>query len=325
MTPRASVVVPTFNRPDLLDRCLQALVCQEIGPGCFEVIVVDDAASESTCRQVECWTRPAHQRGIVVRYVPTRGKCGPAAARNAGWHVARGEIIAFTDDDCIPQPGWLAAGLSVFTDGVAAVDGRLVMPLPAQPTDYEKNAAGLEVAEFVTANCFYRRDILEAVGGFDERFRAAWREDSDLFFRVLDLGQRIGYSPGAIVVHPVRPGGWGVSISQQRKSVYNALLYRKHPVRYRERVQASPPWRYYRIIAALATALGAGMLGQKRTALAAAAAWVVMTGGFCAERLDGTSRAPAHIAEMLVTSAVIPPLAVYWRIRGAIRYRVLFL
>ena len=325
MTLRASVVVPTFNRPVLLDRCLHALVSQEIAPWSFEIVVADDAASEATCHQVERWMGLAREHGTFVSYVPTGGRRGPAAARNAGWRAARGEIIAFTDDDCIPQPGWVAAGLSTFTGAVVAVDGRVVMPLPAEPTDYEKNAAGLERAEFVTANCFYRRDILETVGGFDERFRAAWREDSDLFFRVLDLGQPVGHASDAVVIHPIRPGRWGVSIGQQQKTIYNALLYRNHPERYRERIQAAPPWRYYRILGALATALGAGLLGRRRTALAAVGVWAAMTGRFCAERLTGTAHTPAHVTEMIVTSAVIPPLAVYWRIRGAIRYRVLFL
>jgi GT2 family glycosyltransferase len=325
MTLRVSVVVPTFNRPDLLDHCLHALVSQEIEPWSFEIVVADDAASDATCRQVERWTVEARQRGTWVSYVPTAGRRGPAAARNAGWRAARGEIIAFTDDDCIPQPGWLAAGLSAFTGSIAAVDGRVVMPLPAAPTDYEKNAAGLEQAEFVTANCFYRRDVLEVVGGFDEQFRAAWREDSDLFFRVLDLGLPVGYAPDAVVIHPIRPARWGVSISQQQKTIYNALLYRKHSERYRERIQPSPPWRYYRIVGALATMLLAGLLGRRTVALAAAGIWAAMTGRFCAERLAETTRTPAHVGEMVVTSAVIPPLAVYWRIRGAIRYRVLFL
>ncbi len=87
-------------------------------------------------------------------------------------------------------------------------------------TDYELNARNLVRSEFVTANCFYRKQALEAVGGFDERFRMAWREDSDLFFSLLERSNGSGPSafvqaPDAVVVHPVRPAGWGVSISQQ--------------------------------------------------------------------------------------------------------------
>src|SRR5579884_2504543 len=107
--PRASVVVPTYRRPDLLDRCLAALVAQDLGPQAYEIVVADDAASEETGRQVERWAtndRPA------LRYVPVRHAHGPAAARNAGWRAARGEVIAFTDDDTVPDPGWLREGVA---------------------------------------------------------------------------------------------------------------------------------------------------------------------------------------------------------------------
>jgi GT2 family glycosyltransferase len=111
--------------------------------------------------------------------------------RRAQHRLARGAIIAFTDDDCIPDPGWLSAGASAFAPGVAGVDGTIVVPLPDRPTDYERDAAGLTGAEFATANCFYRREVLAAVGGFDERFTAAWREDSDLFFTLRERGYQL--------------------------------------------------------------------------------------------------------------------------------------
>ena len=97
--------------------------------------------------------------------------------------------------------------------------GRIVVPVPHRPTDYERDAARLAAAEFVTANCFYRRDALAAAGGFDERFTAAWREDSDLFFTLLECGARLTHAPDAVVVHPIRPARWGVSLAQQRKSM----------------------------------------------------------------------------------------------------------
>ena len=324
LTPCVSVVVPTFKRPDLLDRCLTALVAQDLDRSRYEVIVVDDAASEATRRQVAACAERVQTPGPAVRYLPATTTRGPAAARNMGWRAARGEIVAFTDDDCVPDRCWLSAGVRAFDPDVAGVSGRVVVPLPALPTDYERDAAGLEQGEFVTANCFYRRDALAAVGGFDERFEAAWREDSDLFFTLLERGYRLVPAPDAVVVHPVRPAPWGVSIGQQRKSLYNALLYKKHPALYRRRIQSAPPWRYYAIDGALAVALASALLGQRRTAVGAASAWVALTAWFGAGRLRGTSCAPAQVAEMAITSALIPPLAVYWRLRGAVRFRVLF-
>jgi GT2 family glycosyltransferase len=318
---RVSVVVPTYRRSGLLARCLEALGRQNLDPSAFEVIVADNAADAPTRALVEGWPAAAGPR---LRYLEAAGGRGPAFARNAGWRAAAAEVVAFTDDDCVPEPAWLREGLAAL-GGAAAACGRVVVPLPPAPTDYERNEAGLERAEFVTANCFCRRDALEAVGGFDERFTAAWREDSDLHFALLERGLTVARAPAAVLVHPVRPGRWGVSLGQQRKSQFNALLYRKHPALYRRRIQAGAPWSSYAAVAALAAALGGAAAGRPGLALAATAAWVFLTARFCARRLRGTSHAPGHVAEMLVTSALVPPLSVYWRLRGALQFRVFFL
>ena len=318
---RASVVVPTYKRPDLLGRCLAALAAQDFDPAEFEVIVADDAASEATRRQVEAFAaevRPA------IRYVAVTGRHGPAAARNVGWRGGRGDVMAFTDDDCVPDPAWLTAGVAAVAGGAAAATGRVVVPLPDDPTDYERDAAGLEGAEFVTANCFCRRSALEAVGGFDERFAAAWREDSDLHFALLRKGLEIVRAPAAVVVHPVRPAPWGVSLRQQRKTLFDALLYKKYPDLYRRRIRPVPPWDYYAVVVSLGTAAVSAGLGHYRLALAVLSVWAVLTARFCARRLRRTSRAPRHVAEMVATSALIPPLSVFWRMYGAWKFRVPF-
>jgi glycosyltransferase involved in cell wall biosynthesis len=318
----ASIVVPTYRRPDLLDRCLAALGAQEFDPSAFEILVADDAGSEATRRQVGTW---AGRSVIPIRYTTPASSHGPASARNAGWRAARGRIVAFTDDDCIPDPRWLAEGVDAFECGATAVAGRVIVPLAERPTDYERDASGLERAEFVTANCFVRRDALEAVGGFDERYAAAWREDSDLHFSLLERGFRVDRAPLAVVVHPVRPAHWGVSLRQQRKSHFNALLYKKFPERYRRQIRPSPPWHYYAIVAAIATAAAAIVAGRSGIALAAASLWAALTARFCARRMMRNSLSPRHVTEMVLTSALIPPLSVFWRLYGALKFHVLFL
>lgn len=323
MSVLVSVVVPTCRRPDLLGRCLKALAAQDFDPAGYEILVADDAASADTRRQVEelaAGVRPA------VSYVPVTAAHGPAAARNAGWRAAAGAIIAFTDDDTIPEPGWLTAGVEALNSpDVVAVTGRVVVPLPPEPTDYERDVAGLETGEFVTANCFCRREVLEELGGFDERFRAAWREDSDLHFRLLQYGARLVRAAKAVVLHPVRPARWGVCLRQQRKVQYDALLYKKHPEAYRRRIRRHFRWDYYLTVLALAAALVGVTLGQWTGAGIAGGLWLLLTAWFCVRRLRRTSRAPRHVAEMAVTSALIPPLAVFWRIYGSVKFRVLFL
>lgn len=328
MNTFVSVVVPTFKRRDLLDRCIAALVSQFFEPAAYEILIVDDAACAETRRQVENWAKRVAPCGHCVRYLPVDDASiphGPATARNLGWRAARGEIIAFTDDDCIPTPGWLQAGLSGFTDDILAVSGRIVVPLTENPTDYEYNASHLANSEFVTANSFYRREALMIVGGFDERFTSPWREDSDLFFTLLEKHAQYTCVPNAVVIHPVRPARWGISLSQQRKSMFNALLFKKHPGLYWQKIQSSPPWHYYCIVGALLLMLTATLKGSRFWTCCGLSLWGWLTARFCAQRLSRTSRAPSHVAEMLVTSILIPPLAIFWRLRGVIRFRVLFL
>jgi cellulose synthase/poly-beta-1,6-N-acetylglucosamine synthase-like glycosyltransferase len=323
---RVSVVVPTCRRPQLLGRCLAALVKQRLDPESFEIIVVDDAPCEETRTMVKHWIAISLGRGPVIGYLPSPGPHGPAAARNLGWRAAQGEIIAFTDDDTIPDRDWLLRGLGAFRERAQAAWGRVVMPLPPRrPTDYERDAQGLERGEFATANCFCLRSVLEVLDGFDERFRLAWREDADLYFRLLRCNARVVHVPEAVVVHPVCPAPWGISLTQQRKVLFDALLYKKHPAFYREKIRRAARWDYYAIVVALLLFLSAAATQNWLLAGMAASVWLGLTVRFCYQRLSGTSKAFRHIAEMIVTSALIPPISVFWRIIGATRFRAAFL
>jgi len=306
---------------DLLDRCLDALTRQTLPAGAYEVIIVDDEPNHNTLHLVAGWRARTVERGPRLVYLANSGQHGPAAARNLGWRAAQAPIVAFTDDDTVPAVTWLAQGLGAFDEQVDVLCGRIEMPVPRKLTDYQREARRLETAEFVAANCFCRKSILERLDGFDERFTEPCREDSDLYFRLLGIGARIARAPEALVVHPLRPAPWGVSLLQTRKAVFDALLYKKHPELYRARIEPMPRWDHYLAVAALLVTLLAGSAG---VTLAAGLAWLVLTARLCLTRLRGTAKTASHIAEMIVTSALIPPLAVFWRLAGAIRYRVRF-
>ena len=328
LAPLVSVVVPTYRRPDLLARCLEALCAQSLAGDRYEVIVADDAAGLPD--DVQTQTIVARCQALTggrpaVRYVPVTATQGPAGARNVGWRRSTGRIVAFTDDDTIPDRDWLAEGVAAIERGDDAVGGTIHMPLPALPTDYERDAAGLAEAEFATANCFVTRAALQSVGGFDERFTSAWREDSDLQFMLLEAGRRVGFASDAIVVHPVRPAAFGVSVGQQRKVVFDALLFKKHRAFYRARILPSPPWPYFATVIALIATIVAGLAGAWSVATTSVVVWLALVLRFALRRLHGTSRRPSHVIEMIVTSMAIPPLAVWWRVVGAWRFRVAFL
>jgi glycosyltransferase involved in cell wall biosynthesis len=362
MTPLISVVVPTYRRPHLLEQCLQALFSQTISGDSFEIIIVDDApeedqtrelihewqqrlespisyffpvalpvipvtgaAPEITVQDLERLFRARVSTSPALVYIANYGPHGPAAARNLGWQNANGQIIAFTDDDCLPEPDWLSNGVAAFIDGVSAVSGRVIVPISATPTDYERNVTGLERSDFVTANCFYRKMVLQEIGGFDERFTTAWREDSDLFFTLCERKYPLAWSRGAIVVHPVRPTTWGSSLREQKKSFFNALLYKKHPKLYWKYIQPSPPWNYYAAFTAFFVGVIGLLLSNSIVSIACLTIWVLLGLLFAVQRLQSTSHTASHVAEMIVTSLFIPFLSLYWRLRGSLYWRVLFL
>ena len=324
--PRISVVIPTCGRIELLGRCLFALALQTMPRRDFEVIVVDDARSVGVQRLVNTL---AAEGGLDIRMVrPEQGR-GPAVARNTGWRAARADIVAFTDDDTVPHERWLVHGeraLRAAGVDVAALGGRVVVPRREEPpTDHEAMTRGLEHGSFVTANAFVWRSSLQRIGGFDERFGRAWREDSDLEFRLAERVGPVGRAEEAVVLHPVRPEPWGVSLRQQQNALYEALLYREHPRRYRRTPGTGTPWDYYAIVALTLAACALWLTDVPGSAAIAAGLALMLVLRFAWRRLRGTSRRPAHVAEMLLTSALIPFLSVYWRLRGALRFRVPFL
>lgn len=200
--PFISVVVPTHRRPELLRRSLQALTSEDYPPNRLEVIVVENGAP-GTCRAVVDEARARSHVDIRYLVVPHGG---PAAARNAGWRAAQGDIIAFTDDDTIPSPRWLAEGVASLLEGADVVSGRTVVPVSDRPTDAGRDARLLERATLTTCNAFCRRSFLERTGGLDPRFTRASRTGSDLELTLRAAGAELVHNPAAVVLDPRRHG-----------------------------------------------------------------------------------------------------------------------
>ncbi|MEV5830095.1 HAD-IIIA family hydrolase [Spirillospora sp. NPDC052242] len=228
-----TVVVPTVGRESLRGT-LSALLAALGGaaPAPHEIIVVDDRPAPGA-------PLPLPDTGGQALRVLRSGGRGPAAARNTGWRAAATEWIAFLDDDVVPGPRWperLAADLADLPPEVAGSQGRVVVPRPEgrRPTDWERNTIGLETAEWITADMAYRRGALAEVGGFDERFRRAYREDADLALRVLDTG-RVLVRGDREVTHPVRPAGFWASVRAQAGNADDVLMRRLHGPSWRSR------------------------------------------------------------------------------------------
>lgn len=307
-----SVVVPTVGRASL-DVLLSSLAAGE-GPPPRQVIVVDDRR------------RPDRPLDVARHHPSARvlssGGRGPAAARNRGWRAASEPWVVFLDDDVIPTPTWRAAlveDLRGLWWQVAGSQGRLRVPLPPgrRPTDWERNTAGLMSARWATADLAYRREVLEEVGGFDERFPRAFREDADLGLRIVEAGYVIVQGDRRID-HPVRSAGPWVSVRAQAGNADDVLMRTRHGAGWRLAAGAEPGRnvRHLATVAAAGVALGAAAARRRRVALAAGVGWLAATGAFAAGRIAPGPRLPRESATMVVTSAAIPVAAVAHHVMG---------
>jgi glycosyltransferase involved in cell wall biosynthesis len=323
---KISVVIPTYRRPELLLKCLRALITQKFERDNYEIIVVSDGPDELTTQLYKKWIRRKIQ---LIHFYSLPEKKGPAAARNYGWLQAKGELIAFTDDDCIPDRYWLQRFWEAYTTqgqrNAIAFTGKTIVPLPKNPTDYERNVGNLQTADFITANCCCSKKALELTGGFDEKFSMAWREDSDLEFKLIQENIPVIKIERAVVVHPVRKASWGISIKEQRKTMFNALLYKKFPDLYRQKVQPTPPWSYYATIGSFLIFLSGVITHNTALAAAGVTGWSALTIIFICRRLRNTTLRLSHVAEMVITSFVIPFLSIYWQFYGDFKFKVVLI
>jgi glycosyl transferase family 2 len=329
---RYDVVVPTVGRPSLAD--LLARLATGHGPLPDEILLVDDRPAECMPARRD----PDRPAGVPVpaalagrvRVVRARG-AGPAAARNTGWRATGAEWVAFLDDDVVPGADWrlrLAEDLASAPADVAGSQGRLAVPLPAgrRPTDWERNVAGLEHARWATADLAYRRDALEAVGGFDERFRRAYREDTDLGLRLVRAGWRIERGRRQ-VTHPVRPAGPLVSVALQAGNTDDVLALALHGRGWRRAggVPAGRRPRHLLLTAAGVAGLTGLALGRRRLALAGIAGWAAGTAELAWARIAPGPRTRPEIARMLASSALLPAAATWHWLGGLARHRRLLL
>lgn len=315
-----SIVIPTVGRPSL--RALLDAVAGSAGPRPAKVVIVDDRVAP-----VEPVVHPTGTWMDDVVAVRNSTGSGPAAARNAGWRACETEWVEFLDDDVLVGPTWLtdlAADLAAAAPDVAGSQGRIDVPLPRhrRPTDWERCTAGLGTAKWITADMAYRRRALLQVGGFDERFPRAFREDADLALRTRDAGWRLTVGR-RVTIHPVRPAPWNASVQQQRGNADDVLMTRLHGRDWYARAEAPRGRRPRHLAVSAALLTGVAGLAARRWRLAAAAlaGWAAGTAEFAAARIAPGPRQPAEVGRMLATSALIPPLASAHWLRGLVKHR----
>ncbi len=210
MAPRISVVIPAYNASNVIGRVLESLQRQTFTD--FEVIVVDDGSTDDIESVVKGFKS--------VKFKKQEHK-GPAAARNLGIETAAGEIIAFTDTDCIADDDWLKNIDRCFTGDAAALMGRVKIPesnfvgdsisalgFPAGGTvGFEKmwkvSREGF-TNHLSTCNCAVRKSAFERFGLFDEVFRRAGNEDTEFSYRLEKNNVKIKYCSDVVISHDAR-------------------------------------------------------------------------------------------------------------------------
>jgi len=192
------VVIPTFRRPAALARCLAALEKQTVAPASIEII--DDSETDR----------------------------GPAFTRNIGWRRGKSPLVAFTDDDCVPSINWIESIQRAFEDsGIDGIEGSVtIIDESGNISDMDPHPAD-KWNRFKTANMIYRREVLEYVDGFDERY-FIHREDTDVAWRIINSGFTISWAESCVVHHPDRAG------EQRIRPRSEILLYRCDKTKYVE-------------------------------------------------------------------------------------------
>lgn len=312
-----TVVVPTIGRSSL--RVLLDALATAAGPRPEATVVVDDRAGGP----------PLEVAGVDLPdlSVVRSGGGGPARARNLGWRRARTSWVTFVDDDVVPDADWCARlgdDLAAAADDVHGSQGRVRVPMPVgrAPTDWERGTAGLASAQWITADMTYRRAALAAVGGFDERFPRAYREDADLGLRVQSRGGRIIRGRRS-VTHPVRPADDWVSVRVQSGNGDDALMRRLHGRDWRERAGTARGRRRRHLVITAAGAAALALRGSRRPRLAATAGtvWLAGTAELAHARIAPGPKDADELRRMLLTSAAIPALASWHTARGWWRHR----
>src|SRR5437764_3111217 len=229
--PLVTVVVPSHGRPHGLSALLDALAEQTMSDR-WELVVVHTYSRDEASRLLD-----AHDLAVagVLRHIAIDPQTArPTYQRNLGWREARGELIAFTDDDCRPAPDWLGRLVETALEYPGAIVQGTTRPDPRDRAAFASphirtisvEAPGRDTQ---TCNILYERALLERIGGFDERFPAAAGEDIDLALRAQAAGAVLVGAPDAIVYHAVEALSLGAKIRHDRKWASLVFLVKRHP------------------------------------------------------------------------------------------------
>ncbi len=226
------MVVPTHDRAERLAALLEGLRAQTLAAEAFEVIVVDDGSL--TPGTQEALAEELRRGALALRSVRHDAVRGTSAGRNSGWRVARAPLVAFTDDDCVPEASWLSEALAVSRGHPGAIVQGRTEPNPSEVGRRGVYSRTITVnslgPQYEACNIFYPRALLERVGGFDEIFGLfSAGEDTDLAWRAVEAGGVTVFAPDALVFHAVHELGPLRTLREAMRLTETALVFARHP------------------------------------------------------------------------------------------------
>jgi glycosyltransferase involved in cell wall biosynthesis len=237
--PRVSVIVPVYNGERTIGECVESIFALSFPRNDVELLLIDNASSDRTAKILDRY----RDRAIIL-HEATRG---PAAARNRGLKNARGDIIAFTDADCVVHRDWLGRLIEPLRDHAVGIAGGTILarrPSNAVAEFGERIHDHRMAIEYdsppyaITMNWASRRSVFEEVGLFDEELLRC--EDCDLAFRVVAAGYRIVHEPAAVVYHRNEQSFAGLIAEGYAHGYHSIPLLRKHEEFVRVFVAGSP-------------------------------------------------------------------------------------
>ena len=312
--PEISVAVSTHQRPRALPNLVAALERQTLPAHRFEVVIVDDASRDETFDVLRSLQEGSPIDLRIERLPENRG---PATGRNVAWRSSRGEVIAFTDDDCQPAADWLERGLAAMSDEVGVLVGR-TLPDPQQEDQRGPFSRTMHVTDsryIPTCNVFYRRDDLEAVGGFDEGFPTPGGEDTDLGWRVSAERRRpVRFIEQALVYHDIRPSSFIAKVKETWRWIGVPRLVARHPRAGREQLYLRVFWKpsHPRVLLA---SLGIGLAPTFPYTILLTLPWLYMR-----VRREPLTWHRVRRFVVLPGAFAIDLLEVFVMVRGSVRY-----
>jgi glycosyltransferase involved in cell wall biosynthesis len=258
--PFVSVIVPARDAEKTIAECIESLVCTDYPLTHREIIVVDNDSADGTAEIIQRYP---------VRYV-WEGRRGPSHARNRGIEESSGEILAFTDADCVVATGWLRELVGSFSDeDIEAAAGEIYAYPPTTPVEqyiawiwrHQQQESLASPRPFVvTSNVAFRRNVFDRIGLFDPTLLTA--EDQEFSWRFFDLGHKLEYRPGAVVLHRHRSTAWGMFRQQYDWGCGLAILNIRYARMGFENYKVNSEIRASVRVTALAKSLASRTLGK---------------------------------------------------------------